>query len=59
MQAYLYRYFNITVQNYRVPNDENDFNYFLVPKNYTRDSLKGLVPLNLEMKKYELWQKNR
>lgn len=59
MQAYLYRYFNITVQNYRVPNDEKDFKYFLVPKNYTRDSLKGLVPLNREMKKYELWQKNR
>lgn len=59
MQAYLYRYFNITVQNYRVPNDEKNFEYYLVPKNYIRDSLNGMTPLNLQLKKYELWQKKR
>jgi len=59
MQAYLYRYFNITVQNYRVPNDENKFEYYLVPKNYIRDSLNGMTPLNLQLNKYELWQKKR
>jgi 4-amino-4-deoxy-L-arabinose transferase-like glycosyltransferase len=59
MQAYLYRYFNITVQNYRVPNDEKNFEYYLVPKNYIRDSLNGITPLNLQLNKYELWQKKR
>lgn len=59
MQAYLYRYFNITVQNYRVPNDEKKFEYYLVPKNYIRDSLNGMTPLNLQLNKYELWQKKR
>ncbi len=59
MQAYLYRYYNITVQNYRVPNDEVKFKYYLVPKNYIRDSLNGMTPLNMQLKKYELWQKKR
>lgn len=59
LQAYLYRYYGITIQNYRIPNDEKNFKYYLVPKNYTRDSLQGLYPLNLNLKKYELWQKKR
>ncbi len=57
LQAYLYRYFGITVQNYRVPNDEKNFEYYLTPKSYTRDSLQGLKPMNLGLKSYELWRR--
>jgi len=57
LQAYLYRYYGITVQNYRVPNDENQFEYFLTPKNYIRDSLLGLKPIHMGLNSYELWQK--
>ncbi len=56
LQAYLYRYYGITVQNYRVPNDEKTFDYFLTPKNYNRDSLRNLQPVNLELNNYELWR---